>query len=53
MFRYSTELPVYNVWDADSGELLSTHVTMKELMRRHGAIIEHLKFRRVAGFPEY
>ena len=44
MFRYATELPVYNVWDA---------VTMKEMVRRHGAIIEHIKFQRVAGYPEY
>lgn len=33
----------YDVYDADTNELLSRGITMDNVMRRHGTIVEHLE----------
>ena len=42
--RYAISLPVYDVRDVDTGEILSEGVPLKEAIRRHGDIMEHLEF---------
>lgn len=54
MRKYAIELPVYDVFDSDTGEILSRGIDMKEIVRRHSAIIEHLSIRRIyGGFKSY
>ncbi len=46
------KLPVkrswYDVFDKDTDELLSRGIPMKEVMRRHGSLIDHLELVPVA-----